>query len=342
MTNGVYRLKEWQHDTQIVLERNEEYWGAKPPLQKAIYRLFPEGGSDQVLAAYEANELDSTGSGTSFELPPNQVDRIQADPKLKSEMITFDQSATMFIAVNTRQPHLKDPRVRLALSQSLERPKIIGEVLKRDAQPALTLQPEGIVGRKPDLWARDDLASAKKLLADAGFPDGKGFPEITFTYNTSAQWKPLAEYLQQRWKEALGINVRLDAMEWAVFLKWRRGDEWTSKGDLFRGGWFSDYEDPNNWYNLLWDSQSDPLAFNSGWKNDQYDTLVRQAAGEQDRAKRQSLYEQAEQILASESPELPVYHYKIRSLVQPYVKNFLPERVLGVTPLKKIELTDAR
>ena len=131
-------------------------------------------------------------------------------------------------------------------------------------------------------------------------------------------------------------------MEFAVFLKYRRGDDWANRGDLFRGGWFSDYEDSNNWYNVLWDSASDPLAFSSGWKNDQYDSLVRQAAGEIDRPKREAAYTRAEEILAKEYPEVPVFHYSIRTLVKPYVQGFDPERVLGITPLKKISLTEQR
>jgi len=342
VSNGPFLLKEWQHDTQIVLERNDKYWGDKPALTRAVMRIFPEGGSEQVLTSYEAGELDTFGSGTSFELPAAQVDRILADPQLKQEVKTFDQSATMFITVNNRRAHFKDPKVRMALGQAIERDRVINQVLKRVATPARGLQPEGIVGRKPDLWAKEDLQEARKNLAEAGFPDGRGFPEITFTYNTNAQWTLMAEYLQQRYKEALGINVKLDSMEWAVFLKWRRGDDWANGGDLYRGGWFSDYEDPNNWYNVLWDSREDPGVYNSGWKNDEYDRLVRQAQGELDRGKREQLYQQAEQILAQQYPNIPVFHYGLRTLVKPHVQKFELERVLGLAPLKKVEMAERR
>jgi oligopeptide transport system substrate-binding protein len=129
-------------------------------------------------------------------------------------------------------------------------------------------------------------------------------------------------------------------MEFAVFLKWRRGDDWTQKGDLYRASWFSDYEDPNNWYNVVWDSQSDPLVFNLGWQNGQYDQLVRQAAAELDPARRQTLYGQAEEILAREYPAIPVFHYVTRTLVKPYVQGYQLARVLGVSPLGKISVME--
>ena len=85
-------------------------------------------------------------------------------------------------------------------------------------------------------------------------------------------------------------------MESAVFLRWRRGDEWEQRGDLYRASWFSDYEDPENWYNHIWDSESDPGVYNGGWKNAQFDSLVRQALMETDTARRTALYSQADQV----------------------------------------------
>ncbi len=342
VSNGPFTMREWQHDVQIVLVRNDAYWGDKPSLTRVVYRIFPEGGSEQVLTAYEAGELDTIGPGTSFEIPAAQVDRILADPKLKQEVKTFPESATMFITVNTRRPHLRDPKVRIALGQAIERERLLNQVLKRTGGPAAGLQPEGIVGRRPDLWPKEGLEQAKRNLADAGFPEGRGFPEITFAYNTSAQWKLMAEYLQQRYQESLGIKIRLDSMEWATFLKWRRSDEWQNTGDLYRGGWFSDYEDPNNWYNVLWDSREDPAVFSTGWKNEEYDSLVRQARGERDPGQREAIYVKAEQVLAREYPSIPVFQYSMRTLVKPYVQGFEPERVLGLAPLRKVKLSERR
>ena len=132
--------------------------------------------------------------------------------------------------------------------------------------------------------------------------------------------------------------MRLESMESAVFLRWRRGSEWETSGDLYRASWFSDYEDPENWYNHLWDSESDPGGYNTGWKNAEFDRIVRQALMETDTARRTALYSQADQIMAQEYPHIPLWHDEIRSLVKPYVKGYVPARVLGLTPLRSMSV----
>jgi len=334
VTNGPFKLEAWRHNQELVLVRNDAYWGQKPTLQRAVFKIFPDGAEDQMVTAYEAGELDL--GTTNYRLPPAAVERFQNDPKLKSELHQFAASDTRFITINHRRPALKDPRVRQALGMALQRDRLLRDVLKRPGQPATSLQPEGIAGRKPELWPTEDVARAKQLLAEAGYPDGRGFPEITFTYNTADVWKALAQYLQQRWKETLGINVRLDNMEWKVFLKWKFEPGWTERGDLYRGGWVSDYEDPNNWYNVLWDSAEDPTQFNGGWVNPEYDALVRRARAELDPKAREALYEQAEAILAREYIHIPLYYERYEVPVKPYVQNYTPTRVLGNTPLTKM------
>ena len=340
VTNGPFVLKAWRHDERITLERYDDYWGAKPALATVAYRIYPADAAADVLAAYQAGELDAVGSGAAFDLSAIQGDRFVADPTLQWELKTFPQSATMFLTVNHRRPHLQDPRVRMALGQAIERRRLLEDVLQRVGAPAAGLLPEGLVARRPDLWPREDLQQAKQNLAEAGFPEGKGMPELRFTYNTNPQWKLMGEYLQQRYKDALGIDLKLDPMEWAAFLKWRRGEDWQTAGDLYRGGWFADYEDPNNWHNVLWDSREDPAVFGSGWKDEAYDVLVRRAQREADPARREQLYAQAEQVLAREYPYIPMFHYGIQALVKPYVENFQPRRILGITPLHRVRLAD--
>ena len=112
-----------------------------------------------------------------------------------------------------------------------------------------------------------------------------------------------------------------------------RTEDWIVGGDLFRGGWFSDYEDPDDWYSTLWLGATDSIVFNSGWRNDRYDELVSKATSELDPKARAGLYEEAEKILADEYPSIPLYHYRGQTLVRSYVKGFTPSRMLGVLPL---------
>jgi oligopeptide transport system substrate-binding protein len=336
VTNGPFKMEAWRHNQDVVLVRNDAYWGTKPTLVRAVYKIFPDGAEEQMVAAYEAGELDL--ATTNYTLPPAQAERFRNDPKLKNELHQFPGSGTRFLTVNHRRQHLRDPRVRQALGMALDRERLVRDVLKRAGKPATSLQPEGIEGRKPDLWPKEDVQRAKALLAEAGYPNGQGFPEIAFTYNSADIWKTLAQYLQQRWKETLGINVRLDNMEWKVFLKWKFEEGWTARGDLYRGGWFSDYEDANNWYNVLWDSAEDPTQFNGGWANAEFDALVRKARGEMDPKARAALYEQAEALLARDYVHIPLYYEHFEVPVKPYVQNYVPSRVLGNTPLAKMAI----
>jgi oligopeptide transport system substrate-binding protein len=336
VVNGPYLLKQWQHDARITLERNERYWGPKPSIARATFTLFPEDGVEQMLAAYEAGEIDTTGSASG--IPASQLDRILADPVLSQQVKTFKQSGTYFFVINHRRPHFQDVRVRKAIGMALNRRELLDSVIKQAGEPARGIQPEGILGRQPGAWPQEDPAAARQLMADAGYPGGQGFPEITLTFSTTATNRLLAEYTQQQLKDILGIAVKLQSMEAKVFLAWRTGTEWEQQGDLYRGSWFSDYEDPQNWYNRLWDSDSDPNEYNSGWKNERFDSLVRQALLETDAARRTALYTQADQVMAQDYPSIPLYHEEVRSLVKPYLKGYVPGRVPPIAYIRSMSV----
>ncbi len=342
VSNGPFRLVEWQHDRQIVLERSPTYPGADRLMPRATFRIFPEDAAAQVLSAYEGSSLDVFGTGASFEVPPQDAERILGDPASRPSVRTTAQSGTLFLAVNHRRPHLQDPRVRRALGQVIERERVLREVLRRIGTPALSLVPDGIVGRDEGRWPVEDVGAARAAMADAGFQDGKDFPPITLTFNVSPQWSQLADYLKERYRDALGVELKLEPMEWTAYARWRRGEEWTAGGDLARGGWLSDYEDPHNWYGQIWDSREDASSFNAGWKHELYDAYVREGVMTLDRDQRSALYNQADEILAAEYPSIPIFHYASRTHVRPYVRGFEPERVLSLVRLKRVRLDEER
>jgi oligopeptide transport system substrate-binding protein len=232
--------------------------------------------------------------------------------------------------------------VRKALGLVIERERVLRDVLKRVGTPAISLVPDGIAGRDESRWPTEDVGAARAALADAGFLDGKDFPPISFAFNVSPQWTQLGEYLRQRYIDTLGVELRLEPMEWTAFMRWRRAEEWQNAGDLARGGWLSDYEDPFNWYNLIWDSREDPGSFNAGWKHEHFDALVREAATTFDRTNRTALYGRADEVLASEYPAIPIFHYGSRTLIRPYVRGFEPERVLSLVRFKRVHVDEER
>jgi oligopeptide transport system substrate-binding protein len=334
VTNGPFKLEAWRHQQEIVLARADDYWGPKPTLAGAVYRVFPEGGGDEMVTAFQAGELDL--GNASFLLPPAYADQVHSEPGAQDELQSFPASATTFVVVNHRRPALGDARVRSALGMALDRQELLRNVLKSPDTPATSLQPEGIIGRQPKLWPAEDVQRAQGLLADAGYPNGRGFPAITFTYNRSERLQALGKYLQRRWMETLGIDVRLADLPIGEFLEWRYTQGWTEQGDLSVGIWDSDYEDPHDWYNLLWDSVTDPLQFNGGWQNHYYNLLVRRARAEGEAGSRRRLYELAEGVLAHDYVHIPLYYQRYAVPVKPYVQGYVPARILGTTPLRRI------
>jgi oligopeptide transport system substrate-binding protein len=240
------------------------------------------------------------------------------------------------ITVNHRRPLLRDKRVRLALGMALDRERLVRDVLQRAGRPASSLQPEGIAGRRPELWPAEDAQRARELLADAGYAAGRGFPELTLTYRTGARPNAVAEYLRQQWQETLGIRVRLERMDRREFFAWKLQPGWTEEGDLKLDAWITDYDDPYNWFNELWDSASDPTQFNGGWQHPYYNQLVRLARVEPDPKARLELYQQAEAVLAQSYPHIPLYHIAYEVLVKPYVQQATVARIGAYTPLVKI------
>jgi oligopeptide transport system substrate-binding protein len=298
------------------------------------YRIFPETEQTaaQVLSAYEHGELESTGPIVA--LPAGEIDRIARDPVLSKELVVHDESATYFIVPNCGKKPFDQPDVRKALALVID-PKHVLALIKSPGKPADSIVPPGILGRNPAAYPpRPDVAKAKDLLAKAGYPNGDGFPEFTYTYNTSTGHRAIAEYLRDVWTQQLGLKVRLADMDWTAFQVWRQQANY----DLYRGGWFSDYEDPNNWFNALLDSAESGQVFAPHWQNEQYDRLVRQARSEADSAKRENLYKQADAILADEMPLIPLYYYASQDLVKPYVQGWRPRRFLSLVSLKDVTL----
>lgn len=222
---------------------------------------------------------------------------------------------------------LQDVRVRTALSLAIDRDYLNDTVWNGSRVPAYGLVPNGIPDAASgsdfrevggDLMPTDyaaNVAEAKKLLAEAGFPDGAGFPELEFSFNTNTGHQAVAEAIQNMWKTNLGITVKLASMEWDVFQPYRK----TAECQIARQGWLGDYTDPSTFFDLFLSN----AGTNDGhYNNPDYDELVNKARSESDITKRMALYHQAEDIIMADMPMIPIVFYADDVLSQTDLTNY--------------------
>lgn len=327
--NGPFMLQKWQPGVEAVAVRNPNYWGPKPTLEKIVWRFYQDP-TGQSLTAYEAGELDQAS------VPPGQLERVKKDPVLSKEAVVFPRSGTWFLVLDTAQKPLTEVKVRQALSLAIDREKLSNVILKGVFTPANTITPYNIAGYNPQAALKGGAAEAKRLLTEAGYPGGQGFPELSLTYETGITQKLTMEAVQGMWKEVLGINVKLDPLETAAFRAWRTARK--TQPNVYLVSWLSDYPDPFNWFNTLWDSKAD--FFNSHWQNAEFDKLARQGLEELDAAKRKKIYEDAEVILMSDAAIVPVTGMDQWFVIKPYVKGIIHFAILGRTILIKTQVLE--
>jgi oligopeptide transport system substrate-binding protein len=200
---------------------------------------------------------------------------------------------------------------------SVDRNQIVEKVTKGGQLPAYALTPPDTQGFTPKAAIPYDVEGARQLLAEAGYPDGKGFPEIELLYNTNEGHRKIAVAIQQMWKKALNISITLSNQDWKVFLD----NERTLNYTICRGSWIGDYPDPNTFMDM-W--VTDGGNNHTGWSNKTYDELIARAAETIDTEERYEYFQQAEEILAEEAPVLPVYTYTRVYLIRPEVKGWYP------------------
>jgi len=296
-----------------VMVKNPYYYDAdKVSIAKIV--AYPIEEESTTFSMYRANQLDWTGENT---VPSSMVPVLRKRPDYQFTN-TF---GTYLYQFNVKKKPLDDVRVRKALSLLIERKHLTDKVLRDGKIPSHLLVPPGVKGYKtivaplPSMKARVD--QAKKLLAEAGYPDGKGFPEVTILYNTSEGHKKIAQAVQQMWKKQLGVNVKIRNQEWKIFLKEQRAKNY----EIARMGWIGDYPDPKTFLEIF---HSKSQNNHTNWSSEEFDGLLDQAMKEQDKGKRFEILAKAEKILLDEAPILPMYHYVYYSLMNPKIEGFQP------------------
>ncbi|MBI4758384.1 MAG: peptide ABC transporter substrate-binding protein [Chloroflexi bacterium] len=313
---GPYTLKEWVHESSITIIANPFWPGTanipKPKINEVTWYMLDD---TPAMANYETGKQDAAS------VPLADIDRVKADPKLSKELKIAPILCTYYYGFNTKKKPMDNPKVRLAFSMAVDRVSLIKNVTKGDQEPAQWFSRPGLAGAPtlkdyPDLGVKFNAAKAKALLAEAGYPDGKGLPEITLMYNTHEGHKKIAEAIQQMWKTNLGVEVKVANQEWKVYLKTLQ----TDSPQIWRLGWCQDYPDANNFDKEVFRTDGHEYKA-TNWSNKKFDDLVDQAGRETDLKKRTELYAQAEKILvADDAAMIPIYWYTRVTLTKPYVK----------------------
>jgi oligopeptide transport system substrate-binding protein len=275
-------------------------------------------------AAFRAGQLHSTT------IPVDKVSTYKSDPAMAAMLHETATLQTAFLRLNCSRAPLDDIRVRQALSLAIDREQLARRVVRCE-QPAYSLTPPNCAGYTAERTTTTDVAAARRLLAEAGFPEGRGFPvlEMPFYIFHGAE-QPVVETIQQMWRSNLGIRVALVKQEMKTVITARR----TGDFHILNSNWIGDYLDPTTFLDLLRSGAS-----NNGtrWANATYDALLNDAARTLDSAKRFDLLRRAEALMLAESPIVPLYYQPTRSLRHPAVKGW-HDNLLDLHPLKFVSL----
>jgi oligopeptide transport system substrate-binding protein len=307
VTNGPFKLESWLQDESIVLTANPAYHGHRGGnVDQVELKLLPDGAWSTRLRMYETDSLDILDI-----MGAPALERDRARHRYPREYIsgpTLDTDYTGF--VSNRKP-FEDARVRRAFVLAVDREHMNDAVVGADSTPATGgFVPVGMPGHSAGIGLPYDPAQARDLLAQAGYPDGRGFPVTEWISVSGAE--PYVEYMEAQWSQVLGVQVRWEIVEYdtLIFRLYQQPPH------MFGMAWIADYPDPDNFL------RASPIRRYTGWRDPAYDELVERASRSTEQAERMRLYAQADRILIEEAVLLPVSYRRYHLLVKPWVSRY--------------------
>ncbi len=320
LSNGPFKMTEWKRDEYMTLLPNEHWHGytEQPPgLDKLTVRMLKNQAT--AIAAYETGELDV------IEVPTGDLPRVKNDPVLSQQLITYAELFTQYMLIPVSAKPFDDVRVRQALAIAIDR-DAIADVLAGTVTPAYQFLPPTMLGYDKDL--NPEMAynpdKARQLLADAGFPNGEGFPKFWINSNHTDDYQTMFEAISAMYKDVLGIEMELALMDPGARGAWREQEP--RRLHLWRERWGMDFPDSHNSMNFMVTGRLkgdySKIPEWGGYKStDRVAPLVEEAARSADPARRHELYRQADRILTWEDPYLiPIYYYVANLMMKPRVK----------------------
>lgn len=307
--NGAYELKTWVPNDRVeVVRQPHHHSDAARGVRRVVF--FPTDNVPADEAAFRAGQRHAT-----YELLP---DRIATYRREAPELLRIDpQLETVYLRFNTTRAPLSDPRVRRALALALDREAITASVLQGSRVPAHHYTPPGAGGYEARARQPHDLAAARALLAEAGFPEGKNFPRLELLINTDDVTRRIMEAVQAMWRRELGVDVNLVSQDFRVYLDAMKGLDY----DVARARWVGDYDDPNTFLDMFVSGGGNNQT---GWSSPEYDALIAAAAKTADGAARLELFQKAEAHLLEQAPIAPLFFGTRVHLLHPDVRGWHP------------------
>jgi len=322
---GPFIITKWDHQKQIVLEKNTNFSGSMAKLDKIEFAL-----NDDVavhFAAYKAGELDVTT------FPAAELASVKADAKLSKELVSYPDSCVIYLAMDNTRPPFDNKTVRQAFATAIDRELYVKVIARGIGKPYYQFLPREIPGADDSIGVQFTFnkEKAQKLLADAGYPGGKGFPKVRYNYSASATNQTRFEWFQAQFKEVLNVDIYANPMDGAV-LQAATNEPINKLEGLTRLGWCADYFHASDYFGLVLGggdkngdgklSEGEGNALNlPGYLNPEYDKLWKQADTEPDVAKQIELYKKAGALLADDAPVAFINQGENLPLITPRVKD---------------------
>lgn len=304
ISNGAFTLQSWKHGDggEIILTKNPNYWDAENVKAERLRFVFIND-KNTAYAAFRAGRIDYMGSVPS-QLTPMLLKTGQAK--------TLPALGTAFCDFNMKRKPFDDERVRRAFTLAIDRRIIVDKITMGGQLPAGGIVCDSVPGTTDAqdfrteggsfFSERADVEKARRLLTEAGYPNGEGFPKVSYKYNSNSGNKQIAEALQGMWKQVLGVNVELLNEEWKVFIETRNNMDY----DIARDAWIMDFVDAMS---IMEQCLTSSPQNKTGYSNAEFDDYMNKATYEMDHVKRINYLHEAEKILMRDLPVAPIYFY---------------------------------
>jgi len=313
--NGPFQTTEMNLGQSVVFKKNENYWRAdQVKLEKLTIRLIPEMAT--ALIAMEAGDVDGIEN-----VPPAEIPRLQVE---NDNFVVIPGLGTTYYLMNNQHKPLDDIRVRKALSLAIDRRQLIEHVLQSGDEPAFAIVPYGLSFNGKDfreegggygLTESAQVEQAKALLAEAGYPNGEGFPVLHFKYSSGTIIKKIVEALQQMWKQALNIDFKVSSSEWKVYYPEIQNGDY----DIAQMGWGADYAHPMTFLDIFLTNGPNNHTF---WASPEYDKFVALSKETTDIGKSVEFMHKAEDVLMNDMAILPLFHRSYAMMMGQHVKGW--------------------